>query len=87
MTVELLRAGIAGRRGLVEAWLLYSREKDAAWGWYFEGPLKGMYRAGSRTRSLEMPIITADPEEACACFIKAELEGFIGREAVLVRAG
>jgi hypothetical protein len=79
VTVEALRAGIAGRHGLIEAWLLYSREKDAAWGWYFEGPVKGMYRTGSRTRSLEMPIITADPEEACAYFIKAELEGILGR--------
>jgi hypothetical protein len=80
VTVEALRAGIAGRRGLVEAWLLYSREKDAAWGWYFEGPVKGTYRTGSRTRSLEMPIITADAEEACAYFIKAELEGILGRD-------
>ena len=87
VTVEALRSGIAGRRGLVEAWLLYSREKQEAWGWYFEGPVKGMYRAGSRTRSLEMPVITADPEEACAYFIKAELEGILGREALLQRAG
>jgi hypothetical protein len=87
VTVEALRLGIAGRRGLIEAWLLYSREKEESWGWYFEGPLKGMYRAGSRTRSLEMPIITADAEEACAYFIKAELEGILGREALLQRAG
>ena len=82
VTVEGLRSGIAGRRGLIDAWLLYSREKDAAWGWYFEGPVKGMYRAGSRTRSLEMPVITADAEEGCAYFIKAELEGILGRAAV-----
>ncbi len=82
ITVEALWTGIAGRRGLIEAWLLYSREKDATWGWYFEGPVKGMYRTGSRTRSLEMPVITANPEEACAYFIKAELEGILGREAL-----
>lgn len=87
VTVEMLRKGIGGRKGLVEAWLLYSREKNADWGWYFEGPVKGMYRAGSRTRSLEMPIVTADADEACAYFIKAELEGILGREARLELAG
>src|SRR5258708_39660042 len=81
--VEALRAALLGRPGIVSAWLVYSAEKQANWGWFFEGPDKGCYLVGSRTRSLECPISTQDAAEACAYFIKAELEAVLGREARL----
>lgn len=85
--VERIRSGLADRGGIIAAWLEYSREKDSGWGWYFEGPYQGFYLAGSRTRSLEGPVNTRDAAEACAYFIKAELDSILGREVRLVRAG
>lgn len=82
--VEEIRSGIAGRAGIIAEWLEYSREKDANWGWFFQGPYQGFFLAGSRTRSLESPINTGDATEACAFFIKAELDSILGREVRLV---
>ncbi|HEX2860988.1 MAG TPA: hypothetical protein VHN79_05085 [Lacunisphaera sp.] len=78
--VEEIRAGLAGCEGIVAVWLEYSRGKDAGWGWYFEGPYQGFFLTGSRTRTLESPVNTRDAAEACACFIKAELDSILGRE-------
>ena len=83
--VEELRAGIAGREGIVALWLEYSREKDPDWGWFFQGPYQGFFLTGSRTRSLEGPINTPDGFEACAYFIKAELDSILGCEVRLVQ--
>jgi hypothetical protein len=82
--VEEIRAGLAGREGIIAVWLEYSREKDPDWGWFFQGPYQGFYLTGSRTRSLEGPINTRDAGEACAYFIKAELDSILGREVRLV---
>ena len=84
--VEDIRSGIAERAGIIAVWQEYSAEKDADWGWYFQGPYQGLYLTGSRTRSLESPINTRDPAEACACFIKAELDSIMGYEVRLVLA-
>ena len=84
--VDEILSGIAGREGIVAAWLEYSREKEAGWGWYFEGPYQGFYLTGSRTRSLEMPVNTRDAAQACAYFIKAELDSILGREVRLIQA-
>ena len=84
--VDEIRAGIAGREGIVAAWLEYSGAKDPDWGWFFEGPYQGFYLTGSRMRSLEGPINTRDGAEACAYFIKAELDSILGREVRLVQA-
>ena len=81
--VDELRSGIANREGIIAVWQQYSREKDADWGWYFQGPHQGFYLTGSRTRSLEGPVNTRDAAEACAYFIKAELDSIIGREVRL----
>ncbi len=81
--VEDLRGALRGRMGIVEAWVRYSTEKPASWGWFLEGLHKGCYLTGSMTRSLETPIATADAAEACAYFIKAELEAILGRVARL----
>ena len=84
--VDEIRSGIAGRTGIIAVWQEYSGEKDADWGWYFQGPHQGFYLTGSRTRSLEAPINTRDVAEACAYFIKAELDSILGREVRLVPA-
>lgn len=84
--VEDIRAGLAGRDGIVAVWLEYSREKDADWGWFFQGPYQGFFLTGSRTRSLEGPVNTRDATEACAYFIKAELDSILGREVRLRQA-
>ena len=84
--VDEIRSGIAGREAIIAVWQDYSREKDADWGWYFEGPYQGLYLTGSRTRTLEGPINTRDAAEACAYFIKAELDSVLGREVRLVLA-
>ena len=81
--VDAIRSGLAGREGIVAVWLAYSAEKDADWGWYFQGPHQGFYLTGSRTRSLEGPVNTRDAAEACAYFIKAELDSILGREVRL----
>jgi hypothetical protein len=83
--VDEIRAGFAGREGIIAVWQEYSREKDPDWGWFFQGPYQGFYLTGSRTRSLEGPINTPDAEEACAYFIKAELDSILGREVRLVQ--
>ncbi len=85
--VDEILAGIAGREGIIAAWLEYSQGKDAAWGWYFQGPYQGFYLTGSRTRSLEGPLNTGDAAMACAYFIKAELDSILGREVRLVQTG
>lgn len=85
--VDEIRSGLGDREGIIAAWLEYSREKDADWGWYFQGPYQGFYLAGSRTRSLEGPVNTRDAAEACAYFIKAELDSILGREVRLLQAG
>ncbi|HWA25037.1 MAG TPA: hypothetical protein VG734_05125 [Lacunisphaera sp.] len=77
--VGSIKDAIRGRQGLIDAWLDYSREKPANWGWFIEGPDDGIYLVGSRTRSLEMPWQIREVEEACACFIKAELDAVLGR--------
>lgn len=82
--VAEIRSGLAGREGILAVWLEYSRGKDANWGWFFEGPYQGFFLTGSRTRSLEGPINTPDAAEACAYFIKAELDSILGREVRLV---
>lgn len=75
-----IRCGLAGREGIIAVWLEYSAQKNADWGWFLQGPYQGSYLTGSRTRSLEGPIKTPDAAEACAYFIKAELDSILGRE-------
>jgi hypothetical protein len=82
--VEEIWAGIADREGIIAEWLQFSREKDANWGWFFQGPYQGYFLTGSLTRTLEGPINTPDATEACAYFIKAELDSILGREVRLV---
>ncbi len=76
--VARLRADIRGRRGLIDSWLTYSMEKQANWGWFFEGPDRGIYLVGSRRHSIEGPKQLSDPAEACACFIKGEFDSLLG---------
>ena len=74
-----LQEAIRGRAGLVDAWLAYSAGKEENWGWFFEGPCQGFYLVGCRTNSFEGPWSLPDPEEACARFIKGELDAIIGK--------
>lgn len=80
--VAQLRAAIRGRQGLIDAWLAYSAEKPADWGWFFEGPDGGVYLVGTRRYSLETPRQLTDPEEACAYFINGEFDSLLGRNPV-----
>ena len=73
-----LRAAIRGRRAIVDLWLAYSAEKPADWGWFFEGPDRGIFLVGSRRYSIDGPRQLTDPEEACAYFIKGEFESLVG---------
>ena len=81
ITGARLQEAIRGRVGLVEAWLAYSAGKEENWGWFFEGPYQGFYLVGCRTNSFEGPWSLPDPEEACARFIKGELDAISGRRA------
>ena len=76
--VDRLRAAIRERQGLVDSWLVYSAEKQADWGWFFEGPDGGIYLTGSRRDSIDGPKQLSDPGEACACFIKGEFVSLLG---------
>ena len=75
--VARLRADIRGRQGLIDSWLTYSMEKQADWGWFFEGPDRGIYLVGNRRHSIEGPKKLSDPAEACACFIKGEFDALL----------
>jgi hypothetical protein len=74
----LLQTAIRGRHGLIEAWHTYSREKQEDCGWFFEGPDDGCYLVGSQRYSFEGPRQIRDAGEACAYFIKGELESIGG---------
>lgn len=76
--VTRLQAAIRGRQGLIDSWLAYSAEKQADWGWFFEGPDQGGYLVGSRKYTIEGPRQLTDPAEACACFIKGEFDSLLG---------
>ncbi len=81
-----LQAALRGRAGLVDFWLAYSKEKQADWGWFFEGPDQGVYLVGRRKYSIEGPRQLTDPEEACAHFIKGEFDSLLGGRVRLVPA-
>ena len=78
--VARLRAAIRGRPGLIDSWLAWSAEKQADWGWFFEAADQRAYLVGCRKHSIEGPWRLADPEEACARFIKAEFDALLGRQ-------
>ena len=76
--VARLQAAIRGRQGLIDSWLAYSAEKEADYGWFFEGADEGVYLVGCRKHSIEGPRQLTDPAEACARFIKGEFEALLG---------
>jgi hypothetical protein len=80
LTVERLQAGIRGRQGLVDSWLRYSAEKEADWGWFFQGPDRGVYRVGKCNHFLAGPRQFTDAGEACAFFIRSEFEALAGNK-------
>lgn len=79
VNVALLKDGIRERREILERWLRYSAEKEPAWGWFFELNHRGSYAVGLRSGFSDKALgeIT-DPWEACAFFIKQELEAILG---------
>jgi hypothetical protein len=77
--VALLQDGIRWRREILGRWLRYSAEKDATWGWFFEVDRRGSYSVGRRSGFSEKARFEiADPWEACAFFIKQELDAIVG---------
>ncbi len=79
--VKRLRSAVGDHRGVVEAWLSYSSEKQENWGWFFEGPHKGTYLVGCRTSFSIPPRPFTDPFEACACYIKEEIGAIRGNRS------
>jgi hypothetical protein len=77
--VALLKGGIRERHEILERWLRYSAEKESAWGWFLELDRRGSYLVGLRSGfSDKARYEIADPWEACAFFIKQELEAIMG---------
>ena len=77
--VALLQAGIRGRREILESWLRYSAEKEATWGWFLEADRHGRYLVGLRSGfSDKARCEVTDPWEACAFYIKQELDAIMG---------
>jgi len=77
--VALLQDGIHGRREILESWLRYSAEKEATWGWFLEADRRGRYLVGLRSGfSDKARYEVTDPWEACAFFIKQELDAIVG---------
>lgn len=77
--VSLINSGLRERRAILDAWLRYSSEKKETWGWFFEVDSRGKYAVGLKTgfserTRCEIP----DPWDACASFIKEELEAILG---------
>ena len=78
--VEVLRSGLCGRGTIVQDWLRYSSEKAVSWGWFFEIDRRGRYAVGLKTGFSEKTRCEiSDPWEACAFFIKEELDAIVGR--------
>jgi len=74
-----LRAVLKGRTEIVEAWLQYSKDKEANWGWFFERERRPGYAVGLRTGfSPETRCEISDRWEACAYYIKHEFEAILG---------
>ena len=84
LDIACLRNAIHGRTGLIDAWLLYSREKTEEWGWFMEAADRGSFLVGPRRYSIEGPQLIADPAEACAHFIKREFECLLPRRLACV---
>src|SRR5688572_13163345 len=77
--VEVLRSGLCGREVVLQDWLRYSSEKTASWGWFFEVDRRGKYAVGLKTGFSEKTRCEIlDPWEACAYFIKEELDAIVG---------
>jgi len=76
--VAMLRRGLNERLAIVENWLHYAAEKDASWGWFFEIDRRGSYSVGLKSGYSEAARHEiADPWEACATFIKHELDAIL----------
>ena len=74
-----LHSALKERAAIVEAWLRYSADKEANWGWFFERDRRPGYSVGLRTgHSPETRCEISNPWEACAYFIKHELEAIVG---------
>jgi hypothetical protein len=79
VNVALLQGEMRERREILESWLHYSAEKEAAWGWFLEMDRRGHYGVGLRSGfSARARFEMADPWEACAFFIKQELDAIMG---------
>lgn len=78
ISIPSIQEAIGSRSLLIDAWLTYSRQKPENWGWFMDGPYDGLYLVGDRTSSTHAHI--KDPAEACARFIKGELEAIFGRK-------
>jgi len=77
--VGALRGALRERAEILEAWLRYSADKEANWGWFFERDRRRGYAVGLRTGlSPETRCEMTDPWEACAYFIKHEVEAIVG---------
>ena len=76
VTPALLQQHLSLHPELVEAWIRYSEGKKVETGWYLEGLAVGYYVPGiGMGRKQRYP----DPAQACAEFIKKEMEALMER--------
>lgn len=75
LTSEALQDCLRSRPELAEAWVRYSEDKKIASGWYLEGLMVGYYQPGQGMVKKER---YPDPLQACAAFIRKELDGMLG---------
>jgi hypothetical protein len=72
-----IRAALIQRPGCVQEWLQQSEDKRTSAGWYVMQNDEGCYEVGYVTErgELEQRVAYADRLDACAAFVKREIEG------------
>jgi hypothetical protein len=60
----------------IQEWMRYSEDKRTSSGWYITENDEGCYEVGDVTErgDLQQRLVYADPIDACAAFVKREIE-------------
>lgn len=74
VSVEVIREALVSEPKCVEEWLVYSEDKRCKSGWYFIRTGKNRYEVGYYPPGDELCVTYEDPLDACAAFIKREIE-------------
>jgi hypothetical protein len=76
-----IRTQLHGHAECIREWLLYSEDKRSDRGWYFQQQDGGGYIVAYFPSGSEQPRHYSNDAEACAFFIKRELEDIRQRSA------